>query len=92
MGIAVGGGRVDVADVVLHLAQSEEAVVASATGADLRPAWDGATLDEVMDELVQAERAAPAEVFQVARGPARRVAALRAADPQRPLSWVEARR
>lgn len=80
-----------VTDVVLHLAQSEEAVVASATGADfsVRPG-NGATLDEVMDQLVQAERAAPAEVFarwREARLAA--VAALRAADPQRPLSWVQ---
>jgi len=80
-----------VADVVLHLAQTEEAVLASATGATLgvRPA-SGATLDEVMDQLIQAERAAPARVFgrwRTARVAA--VAALRAADPQRPLPWVE---
>jgi uncharacterized protein (TIGR03084 family) len=81
-----------VVDVVLHLAQSEEAVLASATGASLafRPG-SGATLDEVMDQLVRAERAPPARVFgrwRTARRAA--LAALRAADSQRPLSWVQA--
>jgi len=82
-----------IADVVLHLAQTEEAVLASATGVSLgvRPA-PGANLDEVMDQLVQAERAAaPARVFQrwrTARLAA--LAALRAADSQQPLQWVEA--
>ncbi len=88
-----------VADVVLHLAQSDEAVVASAAGADLRagPAAraglgtaPGASVDEIMDRLVQAERAAPAEVFQrwqQARAAA--LAALRAADPKQPMAWVE---
>lgn len=81
-----------VADVVLHLAQTEEAVVASTAGISLGlPQASGATVDEVMDELVQAERAAPTQVFQrwrEARLDA--VAALRAADPQQPLSWVDA--
>ncbi|MGO9164972.1 MAG: maleylpyruvate isomerase family mycothiol-dependent enzyme [Streptosporangiaceae bacterium] len=82
-----------VADVVLHLAQTEEAVLASAAGVSLgiRQAH-GASLDEVMDQLVQAERtAAPAQVFQrwrTARLAA--LAALRAADSQQPLQWVEA--
>ena len=82
-----------IADVVLHLAQTEEAVLASATGVSLgvRPA-PGAKLDEVMDQLVRAERAAaPSRVFQrwrTARLAA--LAALRAADSQQPLQWVEA--
>jgi uncharacterized protein (TIGR03084 family) len=88
-----------VADVVLHLAQSDEAVVASAAGADLRAGLaarasagtgSGASVDEIMNQLVQAERAAPAEVFrrwQQARAAA--LAALRAADPKQPLAWVE---
>jgi uncharacterized protein (TIGR03084 family) len=81
-----------VCDVVLHLAQSEEAVLASTAGArwDARPA-SGTTLDQVMDQLVQAERAKPSLVFQrwhdARRGAVR---ALRAADPAQPLSWVEA--
>jgi uncharacterized protein (TIGR03084 family) len=81
-----------VADVVLHLAQSEEAVVASTTGAVLRtgPGSDAA-VDQIMDDLVRAERAEPALIFQRWRD-ARRAAlsALRAADPGKPLSWVEA--
>jgi uncharacterized protein (TIGR03084 family) len=81
-----------VTDVVLHLAQTEEAVTASAAGADLAVrSSDGATLDEVMDRLVQAERAAPAAVlrrWRAARLAA--VAALRAADPQQSLAWAAA--
>jgi hypothetical protein len=64
-----------VCDVVLHLAQSEEAVLASTAGArwDARPAsWGGVagsgpaqtTLDQVMDQLVHAERNDPELVFQ----------------------------
>ncbi len=81
-----------VADVVLHLAQTEEAVVASAAGASLSIGGGGAaTLDEVIDELVRAERAAPAAAFQrwrVARRAA--LAALRQAGPQQRLAWVAA--
>ena len=81
-----------VTDVVLHLAQSEEAVVVSAEGAVLRPAPEsGATVDQIMDELVQAERAEPSVVFLRWRKARREaVAALRAADQGKPLSWVEA--
>jgi uncharacterized protein (TIGR03084 family) len=81
-----------VADVVLHLAQTEEAVTASAAGAGLAVrSPDGATLDEVMDRLVRAERQPPAAVLQrwrAARLAA--VAALRAADPDQPLPWAAA--
>ena len=81
-----------ITDVVLHLAQSEQAVVASTAGAVLRPApVSGATVDQIMVDLVQAERAEPSVVFRRWRGARREaVAALRAADPGRPLSWVEA--
>jgi uncharacterized protein (TIGR03084 family) len=81
-----------VADVVLHLAQTEEGVAASVsgTGRDLRPSSD-AGVDEAMDRLVRAERTSPAEVFQRWRKARRAsVAALRTADPSRPLTWVEA--
>src|SRR5690348_9847347 len=81
-----------VADVVLHLAQSEEAVVASTGGAALRPeAGSGATVDQIMDDLVRAQQAEPVVIFQRWRE-ARRAAvrALRAADPGQALSWVEA--
>jgi len=90
---ASGADGWTVCDVVLHLAQSEEAVLASTAGTS----WEtrlasGITLDQVMDQLVQAERAEPALVFQRWRE-ARRgaVRALRAADPAQPLSWVAAR-
>jgi len=88
-----------VADVVLHLAQSDEAVVASAVGADLRAGPDAratsgagasASVDEIMNRLVQAERAAPAEVFERWRqARAAALEALRGADPQQPMAWVE---
>jgi uncharacterized protein (TIGR03084 family) len=81
-----------VTDVVLHLAQTEEAVVASTGGAVLRPGrGSGATVDQIADDLVRAQRAEPAVVFERWRE-ARRAAvrALRAADPGQPLSWVEA--
>ena len=82
-----------VADVVLHLAQTEEAVIASAAGDALaiRSPGDGATVDEVMDRLVRAERQPPADVLQrwrTARLAA--VPALRAADPDQPLPWAAA--
>jgi uncharacterized protein (TIGR03084 family) len=89
-----------IADVVLHLAQSEEAVAASLAGSGLvggsagtgpinRPA--GSTVDEVAERAVRAERAAGSQVLQrwhQARAAA--VAALRAADPQQQLPWVDA--
>jgi uncharacterized protein (TIGR03084 family) len=81
-----------VADVVLHLAQTEEAVVASVGGAALRSAREpGATVDKLVDDMVRAQRAAPAMVFE-RWCEARRatVRALRAADPGQPLPWVEA--
>jgi uncharacterized protein (TIGR03084 family) len=81
-----------IADVVLHLALTEEAVTASAAGAGraVRSA-DGATLDEVMDRQVRAERSAPGAVlrrWRTARLAA--VAALRAADPDQPMAWAAA--
>ena len=88
-----------VADVVLHLAQSDEAVVASAAGANLRAGPDAratsgagasASVDEIMNRLVQAERAAPAEIFERWRqARAAALEALRGADPQQPMAWVE---
>lgn len=81
-----------VADVVLHLAQSEEGVTATASGAgeSIRPA-DGLSVDEAMEHLVRAERTSPEQVFRRWREARRAaVAALRSADPGRPLRWVEA--
>ena len=81
-----------IADVVLHLAQSEEGVKATATHRQLRTglgAVAGDTMDERAAAAVRMERAAPAEVFarwQRARQAA--LAAVRAADPDQPLEWV----
>ncbi|HEY2305081.1 MAG TPA: maleylpyruvate isomerase family mycothiol-dependent enzyme, partial [Streptosporangiaceae bacterium] len=75
-----------------HLAQTEEAVVASVDGAALRPEREsGVTVDQLADDMVRAQRADPAVVFERWRA-ARRAAvrALRAADPGQPLSWVQA--
>jgi uncharacterized protein (TIGR03084 family) len=79
-----------VADVVLHLAQSDEGVAASASGADPRQGASAAgTVDHWAAQMVDAERAAPEQVFTRWRR-AREVAmeALRTADPQVPLQWV----
>jgi uncharacterized protein (TIGR03084 family) len=81
-----------VTDVVLHLAQSEESVVAVSSGSGLgeRPPA-GMSVDQAMDYLVTTQRAAPSEVFgrwQAARRAA--AGALRSADPSRPLEWIEA--
>ena len=81
-----------IADVVLHLAQSEEGVEATAAHRPLRAglgAVAGDTMDDRAAEAVRLERAAPAEVFarwQRARQAA--LAAVRAADPDQPLEWV----
>jgi uncharacterized protein (TIGR03084 family) len=85
-----GAGGWSVADVVLHLAQSDESVVASADGADHRADVAAAgTVDDWAARLVEAERTAPDLVFarwREARDSA--VEALRAADPELPLPWV----
>ena len=79
-----------VADVVLHLAQSDEAVAASADGADHRQDVAAAgTVDGWAARMVEAERTTPDLVFarwREARDTA--VEALRTADPGLPLPWV----
>ena len=86
-----------IADVVLHLAQTEEASAATATRGTPRDdqgmlAWDaeGGTTDEMADQAVRMERAATAEEVFARWQRARRasLAALRAADPDRPVQWV----
>jgi uncharacterized protein (TIGR03084 family) len=90
-----------VADVVLHLAQSEEAVVFSATGGQRPPATPPVQLgadrpaalsvDDFAAEAVRAERATTEPVlprWRQARTAA--LTALRAADPDQPLRWVQA--
>jgi uncharacterized protein (TIGR03084 family) len=86
-----------VADVVLHLAQTEEAVVAAVgaetavAGAGTPAMWrrEGASVDDAAEAAVQAERASGASVFarwQAARRSS--VEALRAADPHERVPWV----
>jgi uncharacterized protein (TIGR03084 family) len=80
-----------VADVVLHLAQSEDAVVVSAAGGDgfARLRAEAASVDDGADRMVQAERAEPAIVFERWKASRRAaLAALRTADPQQPVPWV----
>ena len=81
-----------VTDVVLHLAQSEEAVQAAMTGGGLRSglaAASGSTMDERAEAAVRAERAAPASVFDRWRRARRAaMAALTAGDPDQPVTWV----
>ena len=77
-----------ITDVVLHLAQSEQAVVASTAGAVPPAPESGATVDQIMDDLVQAERAEPSVVFRRWRGARREaVAALRGSCGVWPAWW-----
>ena len=81
-----------VADVVLHLAQTEESVVASGAAGDATTWREGPdTVDAMMETLVQEQRAAPAEVFARWKS-ARRAAVetLRDADPSIRLRWAAA--
>ena len=83
-----------VADVVLHLAQTEEMVVNTTQGADLLaslPPSNATTMDGLMADLVAAEDSAPEQTFErwkLARRAS--VAALRAADPGTPIPWAAA--
>ena len=89
---ASGAAGWTIADVVLHLAQSEEGVEATAAHRQLSTglgAAAGGTMDDRAAQAVQAERAAPAAVFarwQHARQAG--LTALRAADPDQPVQWV----
>jgi len=79
-----------VTDVVLHLAQSEEWVIASVAGhLPAFAASSGSSVDDFVDAIVRAERADPNVVFDRWRT-ARRAAvkALREVDPQHRLPWV----
>jgi uncharacterized protein (TIGR03084 family) len=79
-------------DVVLHLAQTEEMVAATAGDGGRTGPWpESVGVDQAASQLVAAERAEPGAVFQRWRQ-ARRGAltALRAADPAQPLRWVAA--
>ena len=80
-----------IADVLLHLAQSEEGVIATTAGTAPRGLGADArsTVDDHAAVMVEAQRAAPDVVFarwQRARQTA--LTGLRATDPQQPLQWV----
>ncbi|MEV4319713.1 maleylpyruvate isomerase family mycothiol-dependent enzyme [Actinocrispum sp. NPDC049592] len=80
-------------DVLLHLAQTEEMVVTTLTGAPSTFSLDRGpvSVDEAMDQWVAAERSGPEVVYprwQAARKQS--VAALRAADPNRTSAWASA--
>lgn len=82
-----------VADVVLHLAISEELVVATLAVGDPTVGLErgASSMDEAMDAMVQAQRAEPAAVFARWReGRRRALEALSAADPERPVAWAAA--
>jgi uncharacterized protein (TIGR03084 family) len=85
------------ADVVLHLALSEEAVVASTAGSGglvaALPASlaEATSMDELMARWVDAERAPGPEVYQRwRRASTAAVAALRRADPGTRFPWAAA--
>jgi uncharacterized protein (TIGR03084 family) len=79
-----------VSDVVLHLAQSDESVVASVAGADYRgDVAAAAGVDDWAARMVEEQRSTPDLVFarwREARDAA--VEALRGADQELPLPWV----
>ena len=82
-----------IADTVLHLAQSEEAVVATTGGRGSELGWGrfGDSVDAAMAALVEQQRTEPVEVFQRWKGARRAaLAGLRAADPGQPVRWVAA--
>lgn len=83
-----------VSDVVLHLAQTEEAVATTVTGGSFEvPAGvSGGNVDEIMDAWVAAERGDdPAKVLERWKTARRRALdALRGADPQTPVAWAAA--
>jgi uncharacterized protein (TIGR03084 family) len=81
-----------VRDVVVHLAQTEEAVTATGSAGDGLgggSAVEPGAMDRIMDQLVQADDAPAGEVFARWRAARRAaLATLRAADPGARLSWA----
>jgi uncharacterized protein (TIGR03084 family) len=84
-------------DVVLHLAQTEEGLVSSLGAGEVGESFRDAgarrgldTVDDVAQQLIDAEAAIPwsarFERWKVARR--RAYEGLRAADPERPLTWA----
>ena len=85
-----------IADVLLHLAQSEEAVLLSTQGTSLADALPAAlvgatSMDDMMDRWVASKRAPGPEVLdRWRRASTAAVAALRAADPGIRMPWAAA--
>jgi uncharacterized protein (TIGR03084 family) len=82
-----------VADTVLHLAQSEEAVAVTTGGGGEALDWSryGDSVDTAMAALVEQQRTGPAEIFRRWRTARRAaLAGLRAADPGQAVRWVAA--
>ncbi|GIE77071.1 TIGR03084 family protein [Actinoplanes philippinensis] len=80
-----------IADVLLHLAQTEEAVTATVGEHGDPVRWHelGATVDEAMGALVEAERGDGPRILDRWRAARREaVAALRSADPDQAVRWV----
>ena len=80
-----------VADVMLHLAQTEEAVAASIAHADRADLWERGeqALDDAVDDAVRAERASGTEVFARWRTARQQsLSALRSADPEQRVPWA----
>ena len=80
-----------IADVVLHLAQTEEGVAYTLTSDDSYNVFDRGdrALDDAVDDAVRAQRAPAQEIFERWRT-ARRAAldALRTADPDKRVPWA----
>jgi uncharacterized protein (TIGR03084 family) len=82
-----------VADVVLHLAQTDEAVAASAGAGPGDPGWltSSGGVDDAAGRMVAEQRAEPAAIFDRWRAAqAASLSALREADPDSRLTWVAA--
>ncbi|MCP4961348.1 MAG: maleylpyruvate isomerase family mycothiol-dependent enzyme [Actinomycetia bacterium] len=80
-----------VADTVLHLALTEEGVVATLANPQAVWADRSAPLDDVIDDQVRSEVAPPAVVFERWRTARRAaIAALAAADPDTAVRWAAA--
>ncbi|MBV9292681.1 MAG: maleylpyruvate isomerase family mycothiol-dependent enzyme [Frankiales bacterium] len=82
-----------ITDVVIHLAQTEEAVAATIHESARPGMWDRGdlALDDAVAQAVAADRDEPARVFERWRTARRRaLAALRDADPDRRVQWAAA--
>ena len=83
-----------IADVVLHLAQSDEfidapSVAPASDGSISRGGFAGSNVDELMDERVRSQRAEPSAVYERwERSRRHSIDFLRAAPPDEPIPWA----